>query len=409
MTINSAKRKLGSMLKLSRHSFNFGLIKHSFIGADNSKKDEKLHLESAIDWIIRAQDISNNGGVSAGYSLTKGWLPPYPETTGYIIQTFAICSEILNRKDLLERAIRMADWEMSIQFPYGAIPGGWGINSYPIVFNTGQVVLGWNTLYFVTGEKRFLEASIKASEWLISIIDDDGCWRKHTYNDIPHVYNSRVSWALLQLAELSGDDRFRKAATRSIDWILKNTTENGYFNYMSFSNEKPFTHNVAYTLSGILESMPYIQDRNGEILDKILRPSNTLIDKYILKNSEKKIVLPARFDPNWESEDSFTCLTGNVQFAQIFYILSRITGDSKYGDAGDKLLESVKNTQSIYNKNPGIRGAIAGSFPIYGKYLRFTFPNWAAKFFIDAILEKMFGKSISLIEFNKIEISEKPL
>ncbi len=32
-----------------------------------------------------------------------------------------------------------------------------------------------------------------------------------------------------------------------------------------------------------------------------------------------------------------------------------------------------------------VRGAIAGSYPIWGRYSRFEFPNWAAKFFVDAV------------------------
>jgi hypothetical protein len=33
-----------------------------------------------------------------------------------------------------------------------------------------------------------------------------------------------------------------------------------------------------------------------------------------------------------------------------------------------------------------VRGGIAGSLPIWGDYSRFEYPNWAAKFFADALL-----------------------
>ncbi|MBC8072612.1 MAG: hypothetical protein IAG13_30100, partial [Deltaproteobacteria bacterium] len=32
------------------------------------------------------------------------------------------------------------------------------------------------------------------------------------------------------------------------------------------------------------------------------------------------------------------------------------------------------------------RGAIKGSHPIWGGYSPFTYPNWATKFFVDALL-----------------------
>jgi hypothetical protein len=36
-----------------------------------------------------------------------------------------------------------------------------------------------------------------------------------------------------------------------------------------------------------------------------------------------------------------------------------------------------------------VRGAIPGSAPIWGAYSRFEFPNWAAKFFADALIMDM--------------------
>ena len=33
-----------------------------------------------------------------------------------------------------------------------------------------------------------------------------------------------------------------------------------------------------------------------------------------------------------------------------------------------------------------VRGAVAGSAPIWGRYSMFEFPNWAAKFFADAVM-----------------------
>src|SRR3989304_1307106 len=103
------------------------------------------HIEGAVDWLVRAQDVTNNGGVAKSYSLGvnshirfKGWAAAYPETTGYIIPTLFDCCYLFRDNGLRERAIRMADWECKIQMKDGAIPGG-TINEAPIetVFNTG--------------------------------------------------------------------------------------------------------------------------------------------------------------------------------------------------------------------------------------------------------------------------------
>ena len=84
----------------------------------------------AIDWLCRAQDVRNGhadaGGVSAGWSFEDGWLPSYPETTGYIIETMLAAAKVLQRPELVARAQRMIDWELSIQQPDGAFPGHFG-------------------------------------------------------------------------------------------------------------------------------------------------------------------------------------------------------------------------------------------------------------------------------------------
>ena len=43
-------------------------------------------------------------------------------------------------------------------------------------------------------------------------------------------------------------------------------------------------------------------------------------------------------------------------------------------------------TQRLDAADPGVRGGIAGSDPVWGDYLGFTYPNWAAKFTADALL-----------------------
>ncbi len=45
-------------------------------------------LSAAMRWLCLAQDITNCGGVSAGFSFRNGWEAAYPETTGYIVETF---------------------------------------------------------------------------------------------------------------------------------------------------------------------------------------------------------------------------------------------------------------------------------------------------------------------------------
>jgi hypothetical protein len=61
-----------------------------------------------------SQDVcegrSDASGVSAGWSFEDGWLPGYPETTGYIIEAFIDAAETLERPDLIGRLTPDRSW-----------------------------------------------------------------------------------------------------------------------------------------------------------------------------------------------------------------------------------------------------------------------------------------------------------
>jgi hypothetical protein len=46
-----------------------------------------------------------------------------------------------------------------------------------------------------------------------------------------------------------------------------------------------------------------------------------------------------------------------------------------------------------FKENENTSGAMPGSFPLWGRYEPFGFPNWATKYFCDAIMmEEEVGK-----------------
>ena len=57
-------------------------------------------------------------------------------------------------------------------------------------------------------------------------------------------------------------------------------------------------------------------------------------------------------------------------------------------NAALKAIDLVKLAQPMRNPNPGLFGGIPGSDPVHGSYIEGAVPNWAAKYFIDALLEK---------------------
>ena len=72
--------------------------------------------------------------------------------------------------------------------------------------------------------------------------------------------------------------------------------------------------------------------------------------------------------------------------ALIWLRLYNLSGDRAYLEGARRAVEFVAGTQNLRTSNRNVRGAIAGSWPIYGHYERLKYPNWAVKFFIDALL-----------------------
>jgi hypothetical protein len=286
----------------------------------------------------------------------------------------------------------MGEWEVGIQLPSGGLNEGMGTNDVPSVFVSGQVILGWAALYRATGRGEFLDAAVRAADWLLTVQDDDGKWSTFTYNMIPHTYYSRVAWALAEAHRMTGDERYLKAAVSNVRWTMTNAAGNGWFENAGFrTGDIPFTHTIAYTLRGLLECVPYLP---GDLAAEVLATVRTASERMLLvfergKRDPRAMppLPPGRLDRRWRSGDAWSCLTGNAQTAIIWLKLYREHGgDARLLNGAVKLVELLEATQRLDSSNPGIRGGIAGSWPIWGGYIRYGYPNWAAKFFADSVM-----------------------
>jgi len=353
--------------------------------ARQPEAEHVAHLRGAIDWLCRAQDARNGasdaGGVAAGWSFEDGWLPGYPETTGYIIETFLAAAPVLERPELVDRAQRMIDWELSLQAADGAFPGHFGEpGSHPVIFNQGQIMHGLVAGYTQLGRKDCLEAGLKAGHWLVAQQDADGCYRKFEHNRVPHVYNTRAIWALAALGIVAGEATFTSAARRNLDWALTQQTASGWFATNAFVPERhPFTHTIAYAIRGFIEVGVLL----GE--SSYLQAAETAA-RGLMAVQRSDGWLAGTYADNWVAHGSYACVTGVAQMALCWLRLAHITGDDSFRHAARRAIAYVKRTQRLDDEDAIVRGAIPGSAPIWGAYSRFEFPNWAAKFFADALI-----------------------
>lgn len=353
--------------------------------------DHRSHAGEALEWLLRAQDATDDGGFSRGYSLLHnpffggfGWQPSYPETTGYIIPTMFLAADYLHRPELRERAIRAADWEIEVALASGAVQAGViGHGRAPAIFNTGQVLFGWIKCLQESDAARFALAIERAGDFLVETLDSDGLWRKANSPFADRrttLYNARVAWGLAEAGKVLGSPRMTDAAHRNLRAVAGLQHKSGWFPGCCLNDPvRPLLHTIAYTVRGLIEGGRVLEDpalvRAGSLAATVLR------DRVRSDGS-----MPGRFDRNWDGAASWSCLTGQAQMANVWLRLAEITGDSSWLEPVPTVLEFLKRTQNRNTSDPGLRGGIKGSWPLRGGYGRYEILNWATKFFLDALI-----------------------
>jgi len=361
------------------------------LGGYAEDPEHEPHLVTAIEWLVRAQDATPDGGISRGFSLAwhpyfggRGWQPSYPETTGYIIPTLYAAARRLGRAELAARAGRAARWEIEVQLPTGAVRGGViGAPESPAVFNTGQVLLGWLAAFEETRQGIFADAARRAACYLVATLDSDGHWRNGNSRFAradATLYNTRTAWALAEAGARLHDGGFTDAAARSLRAAAELQAPNGWLPSCCLTDpEQPLLHTLAYAIRGFLEG--------GRVLDdpRLLQAAERAADA-LLATVRADGWMPGRYRSDWSPAVRWSCLTGQAQMANNWMRLAAITGDSKWLEPVPAVLRFLKRTQNRQGREPGVRGGIKGSWPVGGDYGAYEVLNWATKFFADALM-----------------------
>lgn len=344
--------------------------------------DDRAALSAVIDHLCRCQDHGADAGLGS-YHLIHGHGPSYPETTGYIIPTFLAAAEVLALPALADRAMRAADWLCSIQHAGGGWQGGrMGEAREPVVFNTAQVVRGMLAAHAHSGNSVYLEAAVRAGVWMVRVQEADGPWARHNFLGVPRVYDSYVDAPLLRLHAITGMEAFRASAVLNLQWVLGRQASNGWFADADNTvkhNTRPITHTIAYTLDGLLESHALTKDER--YLQAAERAARVLRDRFLDQGN-----LHGRYDARWRGTEA-SITTGCAQLSVVWSRLYATTRISAYEVAARRMVDLLKYVQHTSSSGPSeAHGGLTGSFPLWGRYEKFAYPNWAQKYLADALL-----------------------
>jgi hypothetical protein len=341
-------------------------------------------LRATICWLLRSIE-HGRGGSCAYYGIWGYWSTPYPETTGYLIPTLLAYADRAGDGRVHEAAIDLGGWLLDIQQE----DGYWHKGKHPprqlvpSVFNTAQILQGLTALYRVSREERWLAAAHRGARWLARGVDHEGQWSEgHYRSGFNPSYYTRVAWPMLDVWDLTRDSSIRDVAERVLRAILLRRRENGTFDGWGFAPDRPaYTHTIAYTLRGLIESADLLGD-----WPTYGRPAEAALERLFRQAERSGGRLAGGFDADWRKVDRYSCLTGNVQTALCLLRYEAHAPDLRLVNAACKLVDFVCASQSLRHPIPGIRGGVAGSHPIWGRYMFLRYPNWAAKFHGDALM-----------------------
>lgn len=342
------------------------------------------HIDITGRWCLRSAE-RGRGGSCAHFSPLMGWSKPYPETTGYLIPTLIKLAHHSGDSAYRKCAVELGGWLLDIQHGDGSWHGGLhpAKNAGGSVFNTGQILKGMAALYRESKDDHWLQAGSRGAEWLADSLGENGLWPAGDYQSTATPsYYSQVAWPMLEIWKLSGEPGLRAAAERHLDAVLNRTKENGVVAHWGFRDRgSAFTHTIAYTIRGFQEAARLIED-----YERYGAPMEPALDVIYRKTGLTHGRLPGSFDENWNATGSYVCLTGNAQLAINLLLLEKQKPDLRLVDAAAKLVDFVGKVQCQNTPVPGMNGAVAGSWPLWGKYMFMRYPNWAAKYFCDALL-----------------------
>jgi hypothetical protein len=336
------------------------------------------HVRAASQWLLEAQRACGGTGYAHSFHLIDGWQRAYPETTGYIIPTLCTAARRYGLPGLRESASRAARWLDSIQRTDGSFCD---LDGRPQVFDTGQILIGLNFLAEHAPELALPETQIRAGRWLCSQQERDGSFVRHAYNGAPHAYYSRVGAALVKAGRLAKDDALHEAGVKNLQWTLAQQEPNGFLKHLSFDQSPPYLHTMIYAIEGLLDGYEEMGDA------AFLAGACAFADRLLEVAQTRDSILRSQYRDDFTVANAEKCLVGLAQWAGVCFRLGQLKRSQAHLDQALTTVDLLKRSQ-IRCSDPRLHGALMGSAPLWGRYMRLAAPNWGVKFFIDALLSK---------------------
>ncbi len=252
-------------------------------GGDGFRLARRWLVESGIRGRAPADGMPAGGLFRAYDAVAERYEAFYPEITGYAVQFHLLAAAAGGGDEDLALAVESGDWLLAAQapagtpedgaFPYavveGAPQGGWFSFDTAII---GQALLA---LGEATGKTRFLDAAERAGRWLLSMQREDGAFvafrgaaRPVSWAEDGNCLHAKHAIFLLDLWRRLGEEAFRRAAERVLDWVRRLQRPDGAI-HTSEGRRLMILHTHCYAAEGLLAGALRLE--NAAFMDAAMR------------------------------------------------------------------------------------------------------------------------------------------
>lgn len=240
-------------------------------------------LNSGIQNPQKTRDIQGadvGGSFNAWFNpQTQGYAYIYTEISGYALTTLLYLWQETTDTRYKDSAIRLGEWLLTVQHSTGAFPTALYLtaNSHQKPgefhsFDVGMVLNGLVCLYRHVPDERFLQAAIRAADWILHIQQPDGSLaamvdvisgqiKDHpgTWSTQSGPYHAKLAIGLLHLFEVTKKPAYLQATRALCDYSLTRQTPEGQFlTYGDLNGTNLHPH--AYACEGLYVAGAYLHE-----------------------------------------------------------------------------------------------------------------------------------------------------
>jgi hypothetical protein len=265
----------------------------------------------------------------------------------------------------------------------GGFTGGrQGMSNFgkPSLFNSGQIALGLTDYYQLRPNDKLIDVMEKLGVFFKNALQNGVLSKNFCFRGRDSSYYTRAIWGAGRLFQAMSDNTGCELVQTTSEKLIARASADGRISKWGFSDDFSVLHTVIYTLRGFWEL--------GELYDNDHYKLVAINGMKWLETSGSKIKVGSRkVSASFPEEISGElCLTGLAQQAVLAGKMREDKVDIDYSLHFDNALFVLKANQLVGMHNTNIEGLLLGSNPFNGRYQPFCCPEWATKFFIDALL-----------------------